>query len=86
MITLVGLHNTHALNYTRNIFFKKLHTKQKKTFSNSFSRSLTNTRKWDNFLENAFWKMNYFPKNVNAETNRALESIPTECIFQNVLR
>ena len=26
LITLVGLHNTHVLNYTRN-FLKKLHTK-----------------------------------------------------------
>ena len=44
MITLVGLHNIHVLNYTRNIF-KKLHNKHQKKFSNSFSRSLPNTRK-----------------------------------------
>ena len=43
MITLVSLHNIHVLNYTRNIFLKKLHTKHQKTFSNSFSRSLPNT-------------------------------------------
>ena len=24
LMTLVGLHNTHVLNYTRNIFFKKI--------------------------------------------------------------
>ena len=70
MITLVGLHNIHVLNYTRNIF-KKLHTKYQKTFSSSFSRSLPNTGKWDIFLENALWKMNNFLENVNAETNRA---------------
>ena len=70
MITLVSLHNIHVLNYTRNIF-KKLHNKHQKTFSNSFSRSLPNTRKWDNFLENVLWKMNHFPKKVNTETNRA---------------
>ena len=72
MITLVSLHNIHVLNYTRNIFLKKLHTKHQKTFSSSFSRSLSNTRKWENFLENTLWKMNNFPKNVNTETNRAI--------------
>ena len=70
MITLVGLHNIHVLNYTRNIF-KKLHTKHQKIFSRSFSKSLPNTGKWDSFLENALWKMNLFPENINAETNRA---------------
>ena len=70
MITLVSLHNIHVLNYTRNIF-KKLHNKHQKTFSNSFSRSLPNTRKLDSFLENVLWKMNHFPKKVNTKTNRA---------------
>ena len=74
MITLVDLHNTHVLNYTRNIF-KKLHTKHQKTFSNSFSRSLPNTGKWDNFLENALWKINHFPVNVNAKTNKAVHKL-----------
>ena len=69
IITLVGLHNIHVLNYTRNIF-KKLHTKHQKIFLNSFSRSLPNIGKWDNFLDNALWKMNHFLENVNAETNR----------------
>ena len=63
MITLVGLYNIHVLNYTRNIF-KKLHTKHQKTFSNSFSRSLSNTKKWDNFLKNTLWKMNHFRKTL----------------------
>ena len=44
MITLVDLHNTHVLNYTKNIF-KKLHTKYQKTFSSPFSRLLPNIRK-----------------------------------------
>ena len=70
IITLVGLHNIRVLNYTRNIFKKKLHTKHQKTFSNSFSRLLPNTGKWDSFLENALWKMNHFPENINAETNK----------------
>ena len=70
MITLVGLYNIHALNYTRNIL-KKLHTKHQKIFLGSFSRSLPNTEKWDSFLENALWKMNHFLENVNAETNKA---------------
>ena len=70
MITLVSLYNIHVLNYTRNIF-KKLNNKHQKTFSNSFSRLLPNTRKLDSFLENVLWKMNHFPKNVNTETNRA---------------
>ena len=52
LITLVGLHNTHVLNYSINIK-KKLYTKHYKTFSSSFLRSLPNTGKWDNFLENA---------------------------------
>ena len=47
-----------------------MHTKYQKTFSNSFSRSLPNTEKWDNFLENALWKMNNFLENINAKTNR----------------
>ena len=64
MIISVSLHNIHVLNYTRNIF-KKLHTKYQKIFSSSFSRSLPNTGKWDNFLENALWKMNHFPEKVN---------------------
>ena len=70
MITLVSLHNIHDLNYTRNIF-KKLHTKHQRTFLSAFSRSLSNTGKEDSFLENALWKMNHFPENVNVETNRA---------------
>ena len=47
LITLDGLHNTHVLNYTRNIKNKNknLHTKHQKTFLSSFSRSLPNTRK-----------------------------------------
>ena len=47
LITLVGLHNTHALNYTRNIKNKNknLYTKHQKTFSSSFSRSLPNIGK-----------------------------------------
>ena len=78
MITLVSVHNIHVLNYTRNIL-KKLHTKHQKTFLSSFSRSLPNTGKWNSFLENVFWKMNHFPENVNAETNRALvESKPSK--------
>lgn len=72
MITLVGLHNTHVLNYTRNIFLKKLHTKYQKTFSSLCLRLLPNTVKRDSFLENVLWKMNNFPENVNAKTNRAL--------------
>ena len=45
LITLVGLHNTHVLNYTRNIKNKNknLRTKLQKTFSSSFSKSLPNT-------------------------------------------
>ena len=70
MITLVGLHNTHVLNYTKNIF-KKLHTKYQKTFLSSFLKSFPNIGKWNSFLENAIWKMNNFPEKVNAETNRA---------------
>ena len=74
LITLVGLHNTYVLNYIRNIKNKNknLHTKHQKTFLSSFSRSLPNTGKWYNFLENALWKMNHFPENFYAETNRAL--------------
>ena len=72
LITLVGLHSTHALNYTRNIKNKNknLHTKHQKTFSSSFSRSLLNTGKLNSFLKNVLWKMNHFPKNVYAKTNR----------------
>ena len=32
--------------------------------------SWPNIGKWDYFLENTFWKMTHFPKNVNVETNR----------------
>ena len=72
LITLVSLHNTHVLNCTRNIKNKNknLHTKYQKTFSSSFLRSLPNNRKWYNFLENAFLKMNHFLKNVYAKTNK----------------
>ena len=61
LITWVSLHNAHVLNYIRK---KKLHTKHQKTFSNSFSRSLPNTRKWDSLLVNVLWKMNNFTKNI----------------------
>ena len=73
-ITLVGLHNTHVLNYTRNTKNKNknLHTKYQKTFSSSFLRSLPNTGKLYSFLENTLWKMNHFPENVYVETNKAL--------------
>ena len=70
MITLVGSHNIHVLDYIE-IFFKNCIPNTKKTFSNSFSKSLPNTEKWDSFLENLLWKMNHFPENVNTETNRA---------------
>ena len=50
-----------------------MHIKYQKTFSSTFSRLLPNTGKCDSFLENAFWKMNNFPENVNAKTNRALK-------------
>ena len=72
LITLFCLHSTHALNYTRNIKNKNknLHTKHQKTFSSSFSRSLLNTGKLNSFLKNVLWKMNHFPKNVYAKTNR----------------
>ena len=69
MITLVGLHNTHVLNYTKNIL-KKLYTKYQKTFLSSFLKSLPNIGKWDSFLENALWKKNHFSENINTETNR----------------
>ena len=42
LFTLVGLLNTHVLNYKRK---KNCNTKYKKTFSSSFSMSLPNTRK-----------------------------------------
>ena len=48
LITLVDLHNTRVLNYTRNKI-KKLHTKHQKTFSISFSILLPNTRKQNSF-------------------------------------
>ena len=74
MITLVSLHNIYVLNYTRNIYKKKKIVYQTaKTFSNSFSKSLPNTGKWDSFLKNLLWKMNHFPENVNTETNRAFK-------------
>ena len=68
LITLVGLHNTHVLNYTRK---KKLHTKHQKTFSSLFSILLPNTGKRNSFPKNTLWKINYVLENVNAETNRA---------------
>ena len=42
LIKLVGLHNTHVLNYKRK---KNCNTKHKKTFSGSFLMSLPNTGK-----------------------------------------
>ena len=33
---------------------------------------LSNIGKWDSFPGNAFWKMIYFPKNVNVERNGVL--------------
>ena len=69
LITLVGLHNTHVLNYTRNKI-KKLHTKHQKTFSSLFSILLPNIGKRNSFPKNALWKINYVLENVNAETNR----------------
>ena len=45
LMILDGLHNTHVLNYTRNIFLKNLHTKHQKTLSSLFLRSLPITKK-----------------------------------------
>ena len=42
LIMLVGLHNTHVLNYKRK---KNCNTKHKKTFSSSFLMLLPNIRK-----------------------------------------
>ena len=49
LMTLVGLYNTHVLNYTRNIFLKKLLIKHQKTFSSSFSWSLITHQKMKYF-------------------------------------
>ena len=70
LITLVGLNNTRFKLYKK-CYKKFMHTKHKKTFASSFLRSLSNSGKWDSFLENALWKMTHFSKNVIAETNKA---------------
>ena len=45
-------------------------------FSSLFARLLSNTRKWDSFIENAFWKKGIiFPENYNVKTNGELIGI-----------
>ena len=44
----------------------------KKCFLTLFSRLLPNTRKWISFIENVFWKMSRFPKDVLCRNKQSL--------------
>ena len=46
-------------------------TWSKKTVFYCILRLLQDIRKWDSFLENYFWKIIHFQKNINGEINGA---------------
>ena len=60
LIILVGLHNTHVLNYTI-IKKKKFAYQSLENILELIFKVITKHQKKDSFLENALWKMNHFP-------------------------